>query len=387
MGSVLKIKEEFLLNQDVAFLNHGSFGACPREVFEKYQFWQRELEREPVEFMSRRLKGLLWEAREKLGTFLGVSAEDLVYVTNVSLGLNIVIRSLDLKPGDEILSTNHEYGTLDRSWQMICEQKGCRYIQQEIPLPIKSMEAMVEQVWSGVTKRTRVLFLSHITSPTALTLPVKELVSRAKKAGIITIIDGAHAPGQIPLNISELGADFYSANCHKWMMAPKGAGFLYASREKQELLAPLIGGRNPEQYDVLGNSFIAEHQYQGTRDSASFLSVPAAIEFMEKHDWPEQRQRCYDLVCYARNQVAELTGIDPVIPESPEFFSQMGLLPLPNFDGIDLHDRLFDEFLVEIPQISWENQHFVRISVQGYNTKQDVDRLTAGLKHILADRL
>jgi isopenicillin-N epimerase len=383
MESLMNIKEEFFLEKDVAFLNHGSFGACPKKVFETYQFWQKEMELQPVKFMQRRLPDLLFEARKKLGSYVGAAPEDLVYVTNVSMGLNIVLRSLDLKPGDEILTTNHEYGTLDRAWRMICEQKKLNYVPREIPLPVKSVDEVVDQVWSGVTPRTRVLYLSHITSPTALTLPVAELVAKARAAGIITIVDGAHAPGQVPINLTELGVDFYSANCHKWMMAAKGSGFLYVRRELHNTIAPLIGGRNPEQYALFSSQLVAEHQYQGTRDSAAFLSVPAAIDFMEEYDWPQRQKECHDLVCYARNRVADLTGLPPVIPDSPLWFSQMGLLPVPPCEGDVVKNRLFHEFQVEIPFIPWEKQHFFRISIQAYNTRDDVDRLVAGLKHIL----
>jgi len=221
----------FLLDPDVIFVNHGSFGACPRPVFAAYQAWQRELERQPVEFLGRRFAALIAEARTALGAYVGAGADDLVYVPNATTGLNIVARSLELAPGDEVLATDHEYGALDRTWRFICAKRGARYVRQPVELPITSAEEVVEAVWAGVTDRTRVLFLSHITSPTAIIIPVAELVRRAREAGIITVVDGAHAPGQIPLDLESLGVDFYAGNCHKWMMAPKGSAFLYARRE------------------------------------------------------------------------------------------------------------------------------------------------------------
>jgi isopenicillin-N epimerase len=377
------LRSLFLLRPDVTFFNHGSFGACPRPVFESYQRWQLELERQPVEFMQHRLNDLLLQARQRLGTFLNADAEDLVFVTNVSLGLNTIIRSLALEPGDEVLSTDHEYGTLDRTWELVCNKTGAQYIRRPIPLPITSTEAVVEAIWSGVSDRTRVLYCSHITSPTALTFPVEQLIQKAKAAGIISIIDGAHAAGQIPLDLTALGADFYSANCHKWMMAPKGAGFLHARKEMHDLLDPLVGGKAGAQLD--GSRLIAEHQYQGTRDPAAFISVPDAIDFMEEHDWPQVREQCHQLARYARERVGELTGLPPVIPDDPKWFTQMALIPLPPCDAGALKSRLLAEYGVELPITGYKDQQCLRVSVQGYNTQADVDTLVRALTVLLPE--
>ncbi|MBN1642566.1 MAG: aminotransferase class V-fold PLP-dependent enzyme [Anaerolineae bacterium] len=374
------MRDLFLLQPGVAFLNHGSYGACPRPVFEAYQAWQLELERQPVKFMQRR-DGLLREARQALGAHLGADADDLVYVTNVSLGLNIVARSVPLAPGDEVLTTDHEYGSLNRTWEFVCAKRGARYIQQPVPLPVSSVDQVVESVWAGVTPRTRVLFLSHVTSPTALVLPVEELVHRARDAGLITVIDGAHAPGQLPVDVEALGADFYAGNCHKWMMSPKGAGFLHARREMQPMLEPLVGGRMGQ--DSQKTYLVGEHEYQGTRDYAAFLAVPAAIAFMETHDWPAVREECHELVRYARRAVSELTGLPPITPDSPAWYSQMAILPLPPCDTGTLYRRLNAEYDIEIPVGKWNDLHIARLSVQGYNTRQDIDRLIAALAELL----
>ena len=377
------LRDLFLLRPDVVFLNHGSFGACPQPVFKAYQDWQLELERQPIEFIQRRSRGLLSEARQVLGDFIGADADDLVYVTNVTTGLNIVARSLPLKPGDEVLTTDHEYGSLNSTWEFVCEKRGARYVHRTVPLPITDTEQVVDAIWSGVTDRTRVLFISHITSPTALTLPVEELVHRAREAGIITVIDGAHVPGQVSVDMGTLGADFYSGNCHKWMMAPKGSGFLYARREMQHLLEPLIGGRRGQALQA--SHLVDEHQYQGTRDLAAFLAVPAAIRFMQDHDWPSVQQACHELVRYARTAVAELTGLPPVIPDAPTWFAQMAILPIPPCDLALLRRKLYDEFSIEIPPIRWNEKHFVRLSVQGYNTRADVERLVEALSSLLPE--
>ncbi|MGH2542447.1 MAG: aminotransferase class V-fold PLP-dependent enzyme, partial [Ardenticatenaceae bacterium] len=369
----------FLLRPEVAFLNHGSFGACPRVVFEVYQAWQLELERQPVEFLARRYRALMAEAREALGRYVGADPDDLVYLPNATTGLNVVLRSLPLEPGDEVLATNHEYGALDRAWRFTCGKRGASYIQQPVRLPIESAEQVVEALWSGVNERTRVLFISHITSPTALIFPIDELVRRAREAGLITIIDGAHAPGQVELDLRALDADFYAGNCHKWMMAPKGAGFLYARRAMQPLLEPLVVSWGWESEEPGPSRFVDEQEYQGTRDIASFLSVPSAIRFMEEHDWPTVRRACHELVLYARERITELTGLAPLTWDTEAILAQMAGFRLPPCDPKELQRRLYEEFAIEVPIFTWNAQQFVRISVQGYNTREDVDRLIEAL--------
>ncbi len=377
------MRNSFLLQPGVVFLNHGSFGACPRPVFDAYQAWQLELERQPVEFLGRRAATLLREARDALGAFVGADAGDLVYVPNATTGLNIVARSLPLEPGDEVLGTDHEYGALDRAWRFVCAKRDARYIRQPVPLPVKSAQQVVQAVWSGVTGRTRVLFLSHITSPTAIILPVAELVRCARDAGIITVIDGAHAPGQIPLDLATLGADFYSGNAHKWLSSPKGSAFLYARREMQCILEPLVVSWGWEPEKPVSSRFVAANEYQGTRDIAAYLAVPAAIRFMAEHDWPRVQRACHELVRYARERITALTGLDPITPDDPVWFAQMAAFPLPPCDADVLQRRLYDEFRVEIPIVTWNKRQFVRISVQGYNTRADVDAFVQALAELL----
>ncbi|MGE5250447.1 MAG: aminotransferase class V-fold PLP-dependent enzyme, partial [Bacteroidota bacterium] len=274
---MLSLRKQFLLDPSITFLNHGSFGATPRPVFRAYQRWQRELERQPVEFLGRRFDGLMQEARAALGCYLGTQPQNVVWAQNVTVALNVVARSLELGPGDEVLSTDHEYGALNRTWSFLSKARGFAYINQPIPVPLETPEQFVEAFWKGVTPRTRILFLSHITSPTAIIFPVQQVIRRARQAGILTIIDGAHAPGQIPLALDQLGADFYGGNLHKWLCAPKGAGFLYARPEVQHLLKPLVVSWGYESEKPSGSTFIDHYEWWGTRDPAAFLSVPAAI--------------------------------------------------------------------------------------------------------------
>jgi isopenicillin-N epimerase len=379
----VNMRDLFLLDPAVIFLNHGSFGACPRPVFEEYQRWQRELERQPVEFLGRRFNDLMRAARSALGDFVGADADDVTYVTNATVGLNVVARSIKLRPGDEVLTTDHEYGALDRTWRFLCEKQGAKYVRQPVRVPIRSADEVVEAIWSGVTDRTRLLFLSHITSPTAITFPIAPLIDRARQAGIISIVDGAHAIGQVDLNLRELGAHFYSSNCHKWLMSPKGSAFLYARKEMQPLVEPLVvsWGWQPEKPG--SSKFIDEQEWQGTRDIAAYLTVPAAIQFQRNQQWSRVREECHEIVRYARERVSALTGLPPLTPDDAQWFTQLSALPLPPCDLALLKRRLYDEFKIEIPVIHWNGRNFVRISIQGYNTRTDVDVLIEALSTLL----
>lgn len=373
------LRDLFLLRKDVIFLNHGSFGACPRPVFAAYQRWQRELEAEPVEFLGRRFDALMADARGALGRFLSADPSDIVFVPNATTAMNIVARSLPLAAGEEVLSTDHEYGAMDRMWRLICAARGARYARAELPIPLPSRDEVVERIWERVTSRTRVLSLSHITSPTAVELPVGELVGRARERGILTVVDGAHAPGQIPLDLGALGADFYAGNCHKWMMAPKGAGFLYARRERQPLLQPLIVSWGGERSTGPGPSpFLDDHEWQGTRDIAPFLAVPAAIRFLEEHCGDAVRGQCRELLRAFGERAAGL-GLQPVGvgPESESL--QMRAFSLPPCDARALQTRLLDRWRIEVPVIPWNGRSLLRVSVQGYTTSQDLEALVQAL--------
>jgi isopenicillin-N epimerase len=328
------LKDKFLIDPEVIFLNHGSFGACPRPVFEVYQNWQLELERQPVEFLGRRALTLLAEARSKLGAYLGCEAEEVVLFPNPTTAINMVVRNLDLQSDDEILTSDHEYGAMDRTWQYICKKTGAKYHRQTIPLPVTNQEAFVQTFWEGVTARTRVIFLSHITSPTALIFPVREICQRAREAGIVSIVDGAHAPGHIPVDLPALGADIYTGACHKWMLSPKGSSFLYARKEVQAWLDPLVvsWGYDADPGFGSGNKFIDYHEWQGTRDLAAFLSVPAAIEFMERNHWDYVREGCHQLAVTARQEINALTSLASICPEEGGWLGQMVVARLPEID-------------------------------------------------------
>lgn len=345
------MRDLFLLDPEVTFLNHGSFGATPRAVFDRYQAWQRELEREPVDFIARRLGPLLAEARAELGGFVGARPDDLTFVQNATTGVNMAARALDLQPGDEVLSTNLEYGACVLTWQRLCT----------------FVQADVEELFEHVTERTRAVFVSHITSETALLLPVEEIVAHARSLGLATIVDGAHAVAQVDLDLDALGADFYSGNCHKWLCAPKGAGFLYVRPDWQERVDGAITSWGYEE----PATFISRTERQGTRDSSAYLTVPAAIEFFREHD---ERERCVALARDARRDLCELLGTEPIAPES--MVLQMASVRLPEPDT-GLNRRLFDEHRIEIPVSN--DGALLRISIAPYNDRADVDRLLEAL--------
>ena len=379
------LKEYFLLNPAVVFLNHGSFGATPKPVFEACQNWQLRLERQPVLFLGRELDGLLRDSRRVLGEYLNADADDLVYIPNATHGVNIIAHSLDLKPGDEILTTDHEYGACDYTWDFVCGKTGAKYIHQSIPLPVHSEDEIVDQFWLGVTPRTKAVYLSHITSPTALRLPVEQICQRAREAGILTIVDAAHSPGQIPVDLQALGADIVFGNCHKWLLNAKGSAFLYVQREVQHLIEPLIvsWGYNPTPETTTGSRFIDLLQWTGTKDPAAALTVPTAIWFMREHNWDEVRRGCHRLLRQAIERICDLTNMPPLYPLDSDFYSQMGIAPLPLSNIAVLKSRLYDEHKIEVPLIQWRDKQFVRISVQGYNTQEDIDALVNALQKLL----
>lgn len=384
------LARHFLIREDVTFLNHGSFGACPRPVFETYQAWQLELEREPVEFLGRKLTENMRLPREILAAELGTTAENIVGVTNATTGLNIVARSLDLKPGDQILTTDHEYSALEKTWAFVARKTGAEIVVVNIPMPLETEAQFTEALLAGMTERTRVLFLSHITSATALVFPIERIVAEARSRGIFSVIDGAHAPGHIPLALDTLGADFYAGNCHKWMMAPKGSAFLHARPEVQSLLDPLVishgwtaQSKDPGAKGAFGNSpFVDEIEMQGTRDPAPWLAVPAALKFRAENDWWAITRHCSALAQETAARVAAMTGLPPL---SAEIFRapQMAAMPIPECDPPEVHKTLFERYGIEIPVYRWQDRCIARVSVQGYNSRPQMDKLVNALGEIL----
>jgi isopenicillin-N epimerase len=341
-----------LLDPEVVYLNHGGYGACPVPVFARYQEVQRELERNPSEFLGRRFHDLMAEARVALAGFVGARPEDLVFVPNATAGLNAVIRSLRFGPEDEVLTTRHEYGAVTRTWEF---------------MGVKLVYAEPGELAGAIGPRTKAVSVSHITSPTALVLPVLEICAAARAAGVLSIVDGAHVPGQLPLDLEQLGADIYAGNCHKWLCAPKGAAFLWARPEHQRWIEPLVisWGYGAEA------SFAERHGWQGTRDPAAALTVPAAIEAHRELDL----ERCRRLAASFHDRLPPCGGMP-----APQMWASEVAVDDPDV----LQRRLFDEHRIEVVVGKWEGKSLLRVSIAPYNAAADVERLLEALADCLA---
>ena len=376
------LRDQFLLRPDITYLNFGSFGACPKPVFEQYQQFQLELEQEPVQFITNTGLQYVKNAREALGNYLDADADDLVFVTNPSYAVNIIAKSFSLGAGDEVLTTEWEYGACDRTWQYYCDKAGARYIKQPIRLPLQDQDDFVEQFFKGVTKKTKLIFLSHITSSTAIRFPVEKVVAEAKKLGIMTFVDGAHAPAQVPLSLRSLGVDIYTGACHKWMMTPKGSSFLYVRKEHQPLFDPLIISWGYKAEKPSHSLFLDYHQQQGTRDFSAFCSIPAAISFMKENNWDEVSSQCRQVVLKNAMRFCNLLGTEPLLPLDDFFVRQLFSIPIRTQDPELLKGRLYDEYRIQIPVMRHGDRVFIRYSIQAFNQPEDLDRLEEALKEL-----
>ncbi|MEP6584353.1 MAG: aminotransferase class V-fold PLP-dependent enzyme [Ginsengibacter sp.] len=378
------MKSQFLLNPDITYLNFGSFGACPKPIFEDYQKWQLELETEPVQFITVKGPRYFQAAREALARYIHCNADDVVFVTNPSYGVNIIAKSFELHAGDEILSTNLEYGALDRTWNYYCKKAGAKYVRQEISLPVVSKEQFIEDFFKGLSVKTKAIFISHITSATALIFPVKEIIEIAKKKGLLTIIDGAHVPGHIDLNIEELQPDVYTGACHKWMCAPKGCSFLYVKKEWQHLFDPLLISWGYESMYPSHSQFLDYHQTQGTRDFSAFLTVPKTIQFLNENNWQQVAADCRQLAHSNYVRFCDLLKTKPLCPVTDEFLGQMCSVPINTSQPEKLHQLLFEKYNIEIPIMKQDGLVFMRYSIQAFNMQQDLDKLYDALTEIIA---
>jgi len=374
------LRDAFLLRNDIRFLNFGSFGATPRPVFERLLEWQRLLESEPVQFIAFDGQAYLAASRAALAGYLHCGdPDDLVYVTNPSFAVNAVAMNLDLGPGDEVLATDIEYGACDRAWNFHCGRKGATYRRQHIRLPVTTREAFLEDFSAGLNDRTRMIFISHITSTTGLIFPVKEVCDLARAKGIPVMVDGAHAPGHVPLDIDGLQADFYTGACHKWMMAPKGCSFLYVSKAWQARMEPLVVSWGYQAAKPSHSRFLDHFEMIGTRDFSAFLTVPACIDFMREHDWPSVSRACRKMVVDNAGRFLELLGAEPLSPLTEEWVGQMLSIPIRTNDPEGLQRRLFTQHRIEVPLMRQASEVYLRYSIQAFNTQEDLDRLHEAL--------
>ena len=370
------LKDQFLLRPDIHFLNFGSFGATPKPIFQKYQDWQRVLEAEPVQFIAFDGYQYLADSRAALAKYLNCAdKDDLVYVTNPSFAVNMIAKSFPLEAGDEILATDIEYGACDRTWEYYCKKKGARYRRQKINLPIANKEQFIEDFFKGCNEKTKAIFISHITSATGLILPAAEICAIAKEKGLITIVDGAHAPAHIALDLSKIQADFYTGACHKWMMAPKGCSFLYATKSVQPICDPMIVSWGYQAAKPSHSNFLDYHQMIGTRDFSAFLTVETCIEFMEQHNWKTVGHQCHQMVLDHAPRFFALFNSKPICPLDSKWIGQMISIPIQTPDPEKLQRTLFLDYKIEVPIMRQGNDVYLRYSINAFNTVEDLDAL------------
>lgn len=379
------LKSQFLLNPAITYLNFGSFGACPKPIFEDYIKWQYLLESEPVQFIAFDGQTYLQQSRAALASYIHCDADDVVLVTNPSYAVNIIAKSFPLQPDDEILTTDLEYGACDKTWNYYCKKAGATYRKHAIKLPITSAEELVDDFFKSVNVKTKLIFISHITSSTALILPVAEICARAKQMGIMTFVDGAHAPGQVPLNLDTLQADIYTGACHKWMMTPKGCSFLYVKKEYQHLFDPLIVSWGYDSAMPSHSRFLDYHQGQGTRDFSAMLTIPKAIAFMHDNHWTAVAAQCNKLVMDNALRFCTLLHAQPLSPVHPDFIGQLYSIAINSSEPEKLQRHLFEKYKIEIPVMRHGDKVFIRYSINAFNSLHDLDVLYNALEEIISE--
>ena len=372
-----KYKSLFSLDPKVTYLNHGSFGACPKVIFDNLVSFQKKLEFEPVNFLDHHLYQYLKESRSALSNYINCERDDIAFFPNPSTALNTLIRSLDLESGDQILTTNHEYGALDRTWNFISKKRGCEYVKLDIEIPFTDKQKFIYSFKNAINSKTKVIFLSHITSATALIFPVKEIIDLAKQKKILTIIDGAHVPAHIDLDIKKLDPDFYCGACHKWMCSPKGVAFLYVKKEYQNMIEPLVVSWGYEAESPSDSQYLDYMQWQGTNDMSAYLTIPETINFLNKHDWKEKTKACRELNLWAKNEICE--KLNTYSLGNDEFLAQMTTIAFDFEDTINQKIEFYNKYKIQVPFIKWNNKTFFRISSQVYNSKDDFEYLINSL--------
>lgn len=381
-----QFSEFWLLDPEITFLNHGSFGACPVPVLEAQNRWRERIERQPFQFFARDLEGLLDAALSELAAFVGADPADLVFVPNATTGINTVLKSLQFEPGDELLTTNQEYNACRNALNYVAERFDLRIVVADVPFPIQSPEMVIEAVTHCVSSRTRLALLDHVVSQTGLVFPIAQLIQIMTQRGIETLIDGAHAPGMVPLNLRQLGATYYTGNCHKWLCAPKGAAFLYVQRDRQSAIRPLTisHGANSPRRDR--SQFRLEFDWIGTVDPTSYLCVPEAIQFMGSllaNGWSELMAKNRTLALTVRRSLHEGLNLPLSCPD--EMVGSMAVLPLPDGNPQKLQDELLNRYQIEVPVIPYPNptSRKVRISAQLYNYLEQYEYLLEALTNLL----
>jgi isopenicillin-N epimerase len=381
--------EPWMLDPAIVFLNHGSFGACPQPVLEYQMAVRTRMEAEPVLFF-RQLEEMADHARSALGGFVGADPNDLAFMPNATTGVNTVLRSLDFEPGDEILITDHIYNACRNAAALVAELSGARLVTANIPFPINSSGEALAAIVERVTPRTRLLLIDHVTSPTALIFPIEAIVAKMAERDIDTLVDGAHAPGMVPVDVTAIGAAYYTANAHKWMCAPKGAAFLHVRRDRQDRIIPTVISHGANSSRTDRSRFRLLFDWTGTTDPTAHLAIPTAIETMASlvpGGWPELMRHNHELALQARDLLVGALGIDPPAPD--HMLGSMAAIPLPDESGpqlpspsLALQETLWNDHQVEVPVNVWPSwpHLLLRVSAQIYNQIEQYETLA---KHLV----
>jgi isopenicillin-N epimerase len=382
----------WLLDPKIIFLNHGSFGACPQAVLDVQTDWRARLERHPVQFLARELEAHFDVARAALAHFVGAETDDVVFAANATAGVNAVLRSLEFKPGEELLITNQAYNACRNALNFIAERSGARVVVAPLPFPFRSADELIAPLLAAVTPQTRLALIDHVTSPTGVVLPIKKIVDEFNARGVDTLVDGAHAPGMVPLNLNQLGAAYYTGNCHKWLCSPKGAALLHVRRDKQKFIRPLTISHGANSLRKDRSRFLLEFGWQGTGDPSAALSVPAAIRFVGSllpGGWPEIMARNRALALAARKFLADRLSVNEPCPA--EFIGSLAAVPLPDappdalprlpLNESPLQRALREKHNIEVPIVSWPAppKRWVRVSAQLYNSPPQYESLAKAL--------
>ena len=386
------LADHWALDPSIDFLNHGSYGACPRVVLAAQRAWQDRMEAEPVQFLGRDLEGYLAEARTVLGDFIGADPEDLAFVSNATTGVNTVLGSVRFAPGDELLTSDHEYNAVLNAIRTAAARDGARVVVARIPFPIRDPGEVVEAVVGATTPRTRLAVFSHVTSPTALVFPVAELVRELDRQGVDTLLDGAHAPGMVPLDLTAIGAAYATGNAHKWICAPKGAAYLHVRRDRRERVRPLVISHGANDRRTDRTRFRAEFDWTGTADPTAPLTIPTAIDVvggLRPDGWPGLMAANHALAIEAGAILWDALEIEP--PAPADMLGAMAAVPLPPGLPEDLELRLVGDHRIEVPVTSWPvdaaldageapRARLLRVSAQAYNHRGQYERLASVLR-------
>jgi isopenicillin-N epimerase len=374
-----------MLKEGITFLNHGSFGAVPRVVFEAHNEWRRRIEAEPVELLGRRNFELIAQAKRPVAQWLGMNDADFGFVTNATEGINAVLRSLNLNAGDELVTTNHVYHAVRQAMRLTARRAGAVVKEVAVNVPVESAEQIVAAVLDGLTPRTRLVVIDHVTSPTALVFPVEEIIAGCTSRGVDVLVDGAHAPGMVPLNVEKLGSAYYAANLHKWVCAPKGSAFLWVRPDRKKDVHPAVVSH------FLDEGFSREFGWQGTRDIGSWLTVPTALEFMGELGWDRVMDHNHRMALWAHELLCRKWGVKPMSPLDGSLLGSMATVSLPPpLEALSveqceaLQQRLYSEFGIEVPLMRWNGRVCLRVSCQVYNSPAEYERV-AEVVGIVAD--